>query len=725
MINKYKYIVTYNAVDTEVFPMFDSDAEIKYENKGDEIALLKKFSGKLVFSNKNGSADYDYFLDIETNGQCVLLQLDVQQLCTGVYTSIITAEFGIVDGEWDKDNCTFTVEPNPNGLYACLLSETKVNILTCDVATVNLGTTQANVTDGAIPEFALFYFGDVLLYVAQQICPDVNSIISDFFQINPVNVSTVNSITGMNNVYTRMGMTALSNVRNPLPSNPATTELTTWKDLMDDLRTMFNVYWTVDTNGDIRIEHFNFFNSGAGLDLTQSQYDKYMSGTNKYKYNRKDSPRYETWTMHDSEQSGEITYDNACGNNKLDEDRVTYTVKKIYTDFTTAWFEPDKLSGSTQGIFLFATDGDFPVSNMLGTNENSELVLPRLVLKFHRWGRPQLNGTFKPIPKLYDYTLNNSEDLFIYSEKPVKEQTEITIPLCCDETFDSAKYQTTFMGVKGIVMNAVHKLRDNILRLSLKYKVNADNVDVLPSAISDLAVWLIGDTGKTVSGGLVTNWADQSGNGNDFEQPTVADQPTDASDHLIFDGDMMFSSAAFQTFPAKRGSVFIVSKSSLSTFPALPAGSLADVTFLSIDSANKWDISLKYAFDAGLGTDIYEYYSFSESALYPAQGFLSIINYAYYAWTDKIFLFELIRDGNTSQTVWLNGKGTHTSPMTIANTQPDVDNLILGGIDATNNRYYGKIYEIIIYDRALTPIERQKVEQYLAKKYELNLYSVS
>lgn len=47
-----------------------------------------------------------------------------------------------------------------------------------------------------------------------------------------------------------------------------------------------------------------------------------------------------------------------------------------------------------------------------------------------------------------------------------------------------------------------------------------------PSTIANLTVWLKADAGITQSGGTVSAWADQSGNGNNFAQGTAANQPS-------------------------------------------------------------------------------------------------------------------------------------------------------------------------------------------------------
>lgn len=48
----------------------------------------------------------------------------------------------------------------------------------------------------------------------------------------------------------------------------------------------------------------------------------------------------------------------------------------------------------------------------------------------------------------------------------------------------------------------------------------------LANGSSSLQLWLRGDVGITTSGGLVTNWNDQSGYGRNFTQANVANQPT-------------------------------------------------------------------------------------------------------------------------------------------------------------------------------------------------------
>jgi len=61
-----------------------------------------------------------------------------------------------------------------------------------------------------------------------------------------------------------------------------------------------------------------------------------------------------------------------------------------------------------------------------------------------------------------------------------------------------------------------------------------------PASISDLKVWLKGDSGITLVGGEVDVWADQSGNGNNVSAPAAIRRPTTSTKNgkntLVFTG---------------------------------------------------------------------------------------------------------------------------------------------------------------------------------------------
>lgn len=58
------------------------------------------------------------------------------------------------------------------------------------------------------------------------------------------------------------------------------------------------------------------------------------------------------------------------------------------------------------------------------------------------------------------------------------------------------------------------------------YLMNKYSLEFTPRSINGCVLWLRADLGVTLSDDKVTNWADQSGNGNDASQATPANQPT-------------------------------------------------------------------------------------------------------------------------------------------------------------------------------------------------------
>ena len=64
--------------------------------------------------------------------------------------------------------------------------------------------------------------------------------------------------------------------------------------------------------------------------------------------------------------------------------------------------------------------------------------------------------------------------------------------------------------------------------------VASASTPVIPQ--SGLSLWLKADAGVTVSGGFVTAWADQSGNGNNCSSPNAVVLNSSPYSNLYFDG---------------------------------------------------------------------------------------------------------------------------------------------------------------------------------------------
>jgi hypothetical protein len=723
-MDSVKVFVSDNNVSTQVTPIFESDPSISFEKVNEYSSLLPNFQGKLTFKG----SDFQYFLNIENNNKCDLITIIIQELCNGTWVDAWVGEFGTVDGDFDLDRCIFKIEPNISSIYANLLNGIEYNIV--DVSgNYNIKHTLGSLGTGNLQTVQYTNckkFEDVLLYLAKRSDDRVTQIISDFFQINPVNINTNNYVTGVLGLaYTGMFISPLSNIRNPIPTELSTVENISFKDFMLDLNVLFNIEWTV-TGTTIRIEHASFFKTQQGFDLTQSQYIKYIVGKRKYSYNRSKSPKYEKFSQFSSDQGALIEYNNACGKNKINDNTISYTTKKIYTDYYRAYNEGDKISRSQSGVLLFSVlRGSTLVGNNLFSIWNYDLSIPVLVLRFHRHMRPNQNGLFKYLK--YN-PINTDEDygnLFIYSEYPLKVQDEILIKNCCVNLFDSDKLIKTSFGW-GEVEKAKYSLYKKTLTLTIAHKSNVDNTDIEPTDVSNINTWLKFNTGLVLDGsGRVQAW--NAVTGINAVQATAANRPFVTSGVISLNGTNSLVMPNFPLFPSKRGTLFIVLRNNFATAPT--GDNIAISTNKSTFGVH-FDFSFKYTVDnttvvqPGFPVDdYYEPFSFFENIKYP-----TTTKYGLYrdspGWSG-LMIFSIVRDADDKLRFFINGKPTKDHIMSVLNAQTIQGNVYLG-FDG-NNKYAGSLflYELLIYDRALTSIERQKIEISLSKRLNINLYTTS
>ncbi|MCB1318043.1 MAG: hypothetical protein KDK27_18890, partial [Leptospiraceae bacterium] len=96
------------------------------------------------------------------------------------------------------------------------------------------------------------------------------TVVSDFFNINADATAPDNAAYDFAALYLQnMTVHQKSDVKRPYSSNPATSKQ--WdiqpKEMLDDLRILFNVYWDIDGT-DIRLEHISYFETVGGLDAS-------------------------------------------------------------------------------------------------------------------------------------------------------------------------------------------------------------------------------------------------------------------------------------------------------------------------------------------------------------------------------------------------------------------------------------------------------------------------
>lgn len=218
-----------------------------------------------------------------------------------------------------------------------------------------------------------------------------------------------------------------------------------------------------------------------------------------------------------------------------------------------------------------------------------------------------------------------------------------------------------------------------------------------PAQLYGPDLWLKADAGVVTNGSNVTTWQDQSGN-NRHASATgniqLVSNGNNGNPVIRFTGNQGLNTPAFQTFPAKRGTIFVVSKSATSGTGGGGYGTLVS-TFTG--SSPSWQFGAfpnTYGFYDGAGCCNV----FINPAIDPA----------------KWGLVTLVRDANTNLDIFHNGALNNSLP--INDNQPAM-NVFKIGWNGSSETFRGDIAEIIVYGRALSAPELQQVTDYLANKY--------
>lgn len=687
------YITDALNVTTEVFPTNFSDHTFEYDkrNAGD-IVMQVTLDASLKFTNnaKAGNYDYDFIKQKEETALCQEMELRIDKKCGETYVPYWYGLFAPVECKFTVERCLVEFKPR-NKEY--ILGDLKINILDIpngaldDVHTGSGGSERIYTNCRRFP--------DVLLYVSQQSNPNIASIVSNFFQINPV-VGGTQMLPGVLNNYTQMFFAALSDIQEPIPSNLATKEFISFNELMNDLNVLFDVFWIIDNNYNLRIEHRTYFDGVNGLDLTLPQYGKYLKGKNNYSYDLKDYPKYETWKITGSRQYCRLVY-SGCADISKEQNEKVYQTRIINTDYYNIRYNGG--GSAAIGLFLFATRQTLGVFRMIeSSGQNIMLVCSNLVNKFQRYSRP----TDVAVQEYYQNEDNNQQinfnqgEFLAYSVSPTKQGEKIQIPLCCDTVFNYNDKVTTNLGL-GYVQKASIKTKTETLELDLKYKTINDNPNITPDQLPGLALWLMCDQGVTIGPAQrVSSWLDYSGNNRHAVQPVLADRsfqfvpggPISASQGFL-------KTPAFQLFPGKRGCIIML-------YSAGPGITLNAIISTQGGTGNFFDITISPS---------NQLYNNAYSAAYPyhtISGLLIVNRYA------DTFL-ETCQDGYKAV----------SNPMNIPNTQISSNPLIIGKNAALGGGGQASIYELIIYDQEISDLDRQRIELYLAVKWGnvLNLYT--
>lgn len=237
-----------------------------------------------------------------------------------------------------------------------------------------------------------------------------------------------------------------------------------------------------------------------------------------------------------------------------------------------------------------------------------------------------------------------------------------------------------------------------------------------PSNLTGLVLWLDGNDGLfdatsggsavTVAGNAVARWEDKSTNALHYTQGTANNRPL-----LVSGGGLDFDGTNDQ-LQSTNGSNALFGKTVFSAFILFDADSYSgDPNLLRFDTATTND----HIFELGQqGSQNLTYVGRSASVgtfrTYPTSGNIALA-------TGTKYLYNFIRTSDTAGSLRINNSAytNFTGSLSALNVRQNQTGTL--GAFANNLYFNGKIYEVIMYDRALPHDERVAVQNYLNKKW--------
>lgn len=124
MSTKRRYMITYSGNSREMYPVNIGTQKYVQEVEQDQVFRRKKVAVPMQFSDDvpSGHMDFTFFKTIELAGDgCAEVLITIQRECGGIYVSEWDGYFSTGSGSFDFDRCIFTVTPEPDDDYRCIL----------------------------------------------------------------------------------------------------------------------------------------------------------------------------------------------------------------------------------------------------------------------------------------------------------------------------------------------------------------------------------------------------------------------------------------------------------------------------------------------------------------------------------------------------------------------------------------------------------------------------
>lgn len=315
------------------------------------------------------------------------------------------------------------------------------------------------------------------LFIEASECETIPGVRSDFLEWNPPGnapgyVAGVNYVTGQPSQTSGLVIVQKSDAILPNATNPATRGEMSLAEFFTALRVIYRLYWDIDAQGYIRIEHWKYWTSAAGIDL------RTFPGVNEpqvYTHKKEKIPRYERakWMESNGEDfvGLDIIYDSLCATTQDDSARVDSISPGTITTDVDMIADPQLVGKvSKEGFVWLACEYDNGAfSTIIDQGElsgdyktNAPLSWANVQRDFWTWDRKLRAGNM------------NGNDVTFDGFLPNIEQDELSIALCCEMLqFNARRTMTSALGVSlgatAVCEEVTHDLFANKTYMKLTY----------------------------------------------------------------------------------------------------------------------------------------------------------------------------------------------------------------------------------------------------------------
>ena len=315
-------------------------------------------------------------------------------------------------------------------------------------------------------------FGSIKLENLLQIFNDrcgINQTVSDFFQINPENVSSTNYVTGATTKVNDIRFTPRSSMILYKSLFPSTGKMS-FGELMKFLNNSFNVYWSFDSNGNFRLEHYKFYETVlTGQDLTSGDYAEFIKDEINYGYKKDQIPFLErfnqsVWLNYDFDER-RISYVDSNGDklNCVGTSQVEKSLGNFNTDLEFFIESPTEIDRSGWIVTACTFNAGANIGEVIYEDNhlNGHLSIKNLIDNYHYYGRFALEG---------DVENDHGVDAHVIflSKIRVIEQDEFGLLICCDDDIDPNFLIKTFLGT-GRIISITENLKTSNKTFKIEY----------------------------------------------------------------------------------------------------------------------------------------------------------------------------------------------------------------------------------------------------------------